>query len=113
MIGAEVDFYVEGMEAQPEAIAQMIMDYFSKASFYKDKKEYTKFLRLEAHMTNVSTPPWYNKEVLIKMYHKNEGRDLDNKHPYPYLSLQVRYDRDLEEKVTYSWDKAFRGFLRY
>ena len=113
MIGAEVDFYVEGMENQPEKIAAIIMEYFSLVQPYVGSKEYTTFHRLEAHLTNVSTPPWYNKEALIKIYQKNEARDLDNRHSFPYLCLQVRHDRDLNEKVTYSWDKAFKGFLRY
>jgi hypothetical protein len=113
MIGAEVDFYVEGMENDPEKIASLIMGYFTETAPYKGNKEYEKFLRLESKLTNVSISPWYNKEVLIKVYQKHEGRDFDNRHPYPYLSLQVRYDRDVGEKITYSWDKAFKGFLRY
>jgi len=113
MIGAEVDFYVEGMENSPMAIVDLIMTYYKEHVLYKGQKDYEKFLRLEGHLTNVVTPPWYNKEILIKLYQKGEGRDFDNKHLYPYISLQVRYDRDLPEKVTYSWDKAFKGFLRY
>lgn len=113
MIGAEVDFYVEGMENAPEKIVDLIMGYFKETAPYKGGKDYEKFLRLESQLTNVSTSPWYNKEVLIKLYQKHEGRDFDNKHSYPYLSLQVRFDRDAQEKITYSWDKAFKGFLRY
>jgi Bacterial protein of unknown function (DUF882) len=113
MLGAEVDFYVEGMEQAPDQIAQLMMDYFTEELPYKGHKEYEKFLRLESHLTNVSCPPWYNKEILIKISQKAEGRDFDNIHPYPYLSIQVRFDRDLSEKVVYSWDKAFKGFLRY
>lgn len=113
MIGAEVDFYVEGMENAPEKIVDLIMGYFKEIAPYKGVKDYERFLRLESNLTNVSTAPWYNKEVLIKLYQKHEGRDFDNKHSYPYLSLQVRYDRDTQEKITYSWDKAFKGFLRY
>src|SRR3990172_327163 len=30
MIGAEVDFYVQGMEQQPEAIVKIIMDYYQE-----------------------------------------------------------------------------------
>lgn len=113
MIGAEVDFYVEGMEGSPEKVVDLLMGYFKETAPYKGVKDYEKFLRLESNLTNVSTAPWYNKEVLIKLYQKHEGRDGDNKHAYPYLCLQVRYDRDLSEKIAYSWDKTFKGFLRY
>lgn len=107
MIGAEVDFYVQGMEQQPEEIIKLLMQY------YKDKKEFQEFQRYEGTDTNVSTLPWYNKEILIKLYKKSEGRDFDNRHPYPYICLQVRHDRELNEKVTYSWPKAFNGYRRY
>lgn len=113
MLGAEVDFYVEGMEQVPEHITQLIIDYFKEHPSYKGRQEYEKFLRLESHLTNVSCAPWYNKEILIKIYRKTEGRDVDNQHPHPYVCLQVRFDRDQKEKVLYSWDKAFKGFLRY
>jgi hypothetical protein len=63
--------------------------------------------------SDVSTPPWYNKEILIKLYLKNEGRDFDNRHPYPYVSIQVRFDRELNEKVVCSWQKAFNGYKRF
>lgn len=106
MLGAEVDFYVQGLEHQPEQIVQLLFD------FYKDKKDAT-FTRYENSDTNVSTPPWMNKEILIKLYKKTEGRDFDNRHPYPYLSIQVRFDRDLNEKVIYTWPKANNGFMRY
>ena len=113
MIGAEVDFYVEGMEQYPEKIVDLLIGYFKQTPPYAGSKEYENFLRLESSLTNVSTPPWYNKEVLLKIYQKNEGRDVDNKHTNPYISLQVRYDRDTKEKIIYTWDKAFKGFLRY
>jgi hypothetical protein len=113
MIGAEVDFYIDGMENKPEEVIDLIMQYYKETPPYKGNKEYERFLRLEHVKVNVSTPPWHNKEILIKLYKKDEGRDLDNQHPYPYVSLQVRYDREKNEKVTYSWEKAFNGYMRY
>jgi hypothetical protein len=113
MIGAEVDFYIQGMEEKPEEIVKLLMNFYKETSAYRGKKEYEQFLRYEKSDTNVSTPPWYNKEILIKVYKKTEGRDFDNRHPYPYLSIQVRHDRELGEKVTYSWPKAFNGYMRY
>lgn len=112
MIGAEVDFYVQGMEHQPHKVVQLIIDYFKQKEPYRGHKEYEDFLRYDKE-TNVSTPPWYNKEIFIKLFDKTEGRDLDNQHPYPYLCIQVRFDRDLSEKVVYSWDRALHGYKRH
>lgn len=106
MIGAEVDFYVEGLENQPLEIISYIQDY------YRGQKEFETFQRYEGPDTNVSTPPWFNKEVFVKLYKPDEGRDLDNQHPYSYLSIQVRYDRARGKRVTYTWEEAFRGYLR-
>lgn len=113
MIGAEVDFYVKGMENKISEVIDLITQYYKETECYKGRSEYEKFARLESAKVDVATAPWYNKEVLIKLYQKNEGRDLENTHPHPYLSLQVRFDREKNEKVLYSWDKAFNGYMRY
>lgn len=109
-IGAEVDFYVPGMENNPEAILNIIFAYY-KTHF--NQKEYTEFNRYEKNDANVSTPPWMNKEIFIKLYKVNEGRNFDNRHPYPYISIQVRHDKAKNQRVSYSWDQAFSNFLRY
>lgn len=108
MIGAEVDFYVEGFENRPEEIINILLGIYSK----KEGKN-SKFARLDPKSLNVATAPWYNEEVLIKLYHKNEGRDFDNQHPYPYIAIQVRYDRDLKKKVSCDSQQAFRCYHRY
>lgn len=113
MVGAEVDFYLEGMEDQPQIAISLIQEYFQIQPSYNGQKEYQQFERWDKPNNDVSTQPWYNKEVFIKLYKKNEGRNMDNSHPYPYISVQVRYDRDTNERVVYSWDKAFRNFHRY
>lgn len=113
MVGAEVSFYVQSMENKPEAIVKIIQDYFKSNPQYKDKKDFLEFKRYEKKDTDVSTQPWYNKEVFIKLYNKKEGRDFDNRHPYPYVSLQVRYDLEKGERVIYDWNTAFRNYLRY
>lgn len=112
LIGAEVSFYVQGMENSPETIVKMILDYYKETAKYQNMKDYQEFQRYEKEDTNVKIRPWYNKEVFVKIFSKNEGRNFDNRHPYPYLSIQVRYDWDTKEKVQYSWDKAFNNFLR-
>lgn len=113
MIGAEVDFYVQGMENRPLDVIAILMGYYQEMPLYKGDKNYREFERLEQGKLNVTMPPWYNKEILIKLYKKEEGRDFDNRHPYPYISIQVRFDRQLNEKVLCSWQKAFNGYRRY
>ncbi len=107
MIGAEVDFYVEGMEYRPLDVIAYLMQFF------QDRKEDVLFSRYDKQDAHVATPPWYNKQVFIKLYGKMEGRDGDNQHPYPYISVQVRYDRDKKERVVYTWKQAHLGYMRY
>ncbi len=109
-IGAEVDFYVQGMEERAQEIVGILMQYFQENPIYKKDKECLEFRRLPA--PEISVEPWYNKEILIKLFQKHEGRDWDNRHPNPYLSIQVRYDQETKEKVSYSWAKAHQGYPR-
>lgn len=113
LIGAEVDFYIQGMESEPEKVIELIKLYYREQPKYKGLAEYTEFKHYEGEKTNVSTTPWYNKEIFVKLVKKGEGRDFDNRHPYAYVTIQVRYDWDLKERVNYSWDKAFRNFHRW
>ncbi len=113
LLGAEVDFYVQGLEQQPEKIIELILAYYREQPKYKGLKEFEEFKRYEKGDSHVSTPPWMNKEIFVKLVKKEEGRDFDNRHGYPYVSIQVRYDWDLQEKVIYTWDKAFRSFHRW
>lgn len=104
MLGAEVDFYVETMEYEPMAILALIEQYYAQID--------PVFHRYNEKQLNVSTPPWYNKEIFIKLYLEHEGRDLDNQHPYPYLGIQVRTDRDLNTKVLFDQKQA-QNYLRH
>lgn len=113
MIGAEVSFYVQGLEDRPEVSVKLIQDYYKETPKYAGKKDYIEFQRYEKGDSNVAMLPWYNKEVFIKLFNKKEGRNFDNRHPYPYLSIQVRYDYDTQERVIYTWDKAQHNFLRH
>lgn len=110
MIGAEVSFYVQGLEYEPGVVLKILFDYYKQN--YAGLPEY-EFKRYQKPDTDVSTPPWFNKEIFLKLYTSHEGRDIDNRHPYPYISIQVRYDRDTKERVVYSWDQAWRNYLRY
>ncbi|MEX2305066.1 MAG: D-Ala-D-Ala carboxypeptidase family metallohydrolase [Waddliaceae bacterium] len=100
-IGAEVSFYVKEMETQPSEIVDLITKYYPESEFDRYEKK-----------TNVSTLPWYNKEIFIKLFLEDEGRNGDNTHSYPYLSIQVRFDKEKQERVSYTWESAYRGFKR-
>lgn len=113
MLGAEVDFYVQGMEWQPQAILELIMNYFQKNPLYEGKKEYLVFERYEKEDLSLAVRPYYNKEIFIKLFQKDEGRNFDNRHPYPYLSIQVRYDKEQQQRVLYNWDLAVHNYLRW
>lgn len=106
MIGAEVDFYVEGEETHPEKIIALLVDY------YREDPDYATFTRYKREGLNVSTPPWENGEILIKLYLPDEGRDGDNQHPYPYLGIQLLYDRERGQKVRFSEEEA-QNYLRH
>lgn len=112
-IGAEVDFYVRGMEHEPQKIVDLLQEYYRQNSDTKEDPSFTNFKRYEKPDTNVSIPPWFNKEIFIKLYQKEEGRDFDNRHPYPYIGIQVRWDREADERVNYTWNKAHRGYWRW
>ncbi|WP_237753486.1 hypothetical protein [Candidatus Protochlamydia amoebophila] len=113
LIGAEVDFYVQGLEYQPEKIIELILNYYQEMPKYKGLKDFQEFKRYEKGDSKVSTKPWYNQEIFLKLIKKSEGRDFDNRHSYPYLSVQVRYDWETKQKVHYSWSQAFGNFHRW
>jgi len=113
MIGAEVNFYVKNMEQSPEKITELIQSYFLVHPTHRNEKEYIEFKRYQSGGANVSTLPWYNKEVFIKLFKKHEGRDFDNQHSYPYMSIQVRFDPKENKLVGYTWAKAHREYLRW
>ncbi|MDB6080999.1 MAG: hypothetical protein JWO53_271 [Chlamydiia bacterium] len=110
MIGAEVDFYIQGLETHPEVAIKIIQDFYKTDSRYQKQKDYLEFKRFEK-LTNSSTAPWYNKEIFIKLFKAHEGRNLDNRHSHPYISLQVRFDKEKNLAVTFSWEQA-QQFLR-
>lgn len=112
LLGAEVSFYVQELQTKPDSIIKILQEYFHENPIYQGLPEYQEFKRWEKGGGNCSTLPWYNKEIFIKLYRANEGRSFDNRHLYPYISVQVRYDRILKEPVAYSWDKAFRNYWR-
>lgn len=105
LVGAEVAFYIEGLENEPGLIVKHLMDFYKNHS----NAQYRDFKRYEKDDAHVLTPPWFNKEIFIKLFTKGEGRDRDTAHPYPYISIQVRYDG---APVSYTWPQA-NNYLRY
>ena len=88
------------------------MQYYQEHPAYKNENEYLEFKRYDKPDTHVAVQPWLNKEIFIKVNQKEEGRDADNRHPHAYLSLQVRFDKQLGERVLYTWVKANKGYPR-
>ncbi len=100
LTGAEVDFYVQGLEEHPMKIIEILMNYYKD-----DAKEYKEFQRFEKS-SDVSISPWMNKEIFVKLFKITEGRNPDNRHAYPYISLQVRFDREKNERVVFCPQQA-------
>lgn len=112
MIGAEVDFYVQGYESRPEEVISAILEFYQKPEYQK-KESYQRFERYTKKDLNTKTPAWFNQEIFVKLYQPHEGRDQDNTHNMPYVSIQVRYDPKDDKRVTYTWQQAFYNYLRY
>lgn len=109
LIGAEVDFYIIGLENQPEIALKWIVDYYKN----HPKEEYRQFERYDKEDAQTRQRPWYNKEVFVKIFAPSEGRNLDNSHHNSYISIQVRYDEERKQKVVYSWPGAHNSYYRY
>ena len=101
-IGAEVDFYVEGMEEHPEKALNILINYYIE---HENKELFGKLSQ--------TIDGFANKELAVKIFNRNEGRDLDNDHPYPYLSIQVKWDRLTKKAVSYSWQEAHHNTYKY
>jgi len=111
MIGAEVDFYIKGYETKADTVVEEIINYYKNSDLYKNQSDYTNFQRVSVNGTK--TKAWVNKEICIKYFDKSEGRDIDNRHPYPYISIQVKYDKALKEKIVFSKSKAEKGYYKW
>jgi hypothetical protein len=106
MIGAVVNFYVQDMEYEEGGVLDLVFSFYKEKKRYKGKKEYESFKRLGDN-------GYCNGEIFVKIFERDEGRDFDNRHPYPYLKIEVKYDRDRKESVCYSWGKANKNYLRW
>jgi hypothetical protein len=107
LLGAEVDFYVQGMEENPEKIISIIFEYYRENHKYANKVDYQEFRKDE------KGDIWLNKEIYVRVVKKFEGRDFDNRHPYLYVSIRVRYDCEMNKAVIYTWEGAFQNIHRW
>lgn len=109
-IGAEVDFYVEDYEQAPLEIVRWIMEYYSNDA----DPEFSSFRECRRNPLRLQHPGWYNREVAISVKQADEGRDFDNRHPYPYITLELRSDREKKDRpVQYNWKIAHEGYTRH
>ena len=109
-IGAEVDFYVQGMEERPLEIVGLMMQYYQEMPAYQNQRDFQSFVRYDKPDVNTAIQPWMNKEIYIKLLQKDEGRNFDNRHPHAYIAVQVRFDREKGTRVIYDWQKANQGY---
>ncbi len=109
-IGAEVDFYVEGFEESPLEVVRFIMHYYTE----HPELDYGAFRECKHNSLGLSHPGWYNKEIIVNIKQKDEGRDFDNRHPYPYVTVEIRCDRSEDDKVVeYNWNVANNCYIRF
>jgi hypothetical protein len=112
LIGAAVTFYVEGMESNCELVIDAIQDLYRNKDGGVSNQELSAFRRWDVDKTDVSTPPWYNKEIFIKLFLPHEGRDGDNSHAHAYIEIQMRYDFIRQEKVLAPDEKGPKLYWR-
>lgn len=93
LIGAEVDFYVLGLEHNPEKVVSCIKNYYA---------ENFSHLGLLQDKTSLEVKTFENQEIILRVYGEKQKRDFDNKHSYPYLSMELKYDRDSKKPIVYS-----------
>ncbi len=101
LIGAEVDFYVLGLQAQIGNVVEIIKKYYENRH-----KEY-------GPLVNTTSNSFENKEIRLKVRSSKEQKDLDNQHPYPYITIELKYDRDTKKAVHYSWKISHQSVMKW
>lgn len=89
LMGTEVDFYVQDLEENPFEVIKAIMEFYTAKERARDLAYMTNFFEGAKKRSKVY-PCWMNKEIVIHLMDKNEGRDLDNNHPYSYICIELR-----------------------
>lgn len=98
LMGAEVDFYVEGMEYDPLSVVAAIEEFYQEDTQFQSLKQ-------EGNV-------WRNKEIVITCHKATERRNGDNQHSYPYLTIELKYDRHGRKPVHFSWHLGYNAFHR-
>lgn len=109
LIGAAVSFFISGAETQPELVIEAIMRYYRTHPIYSQDKSFCTFTRSRSN--DCLLEAWVNKELFIKLYSPHEGRNLDNRHPFAYFDIQLRFDRTKNCPLTFTWQEA-QNYLR-
>ena len=105
MVGAEVDFYVEGTQFAPYDVIKAIMEYYHTNERTRDLLPYT-------HFSQMKQSGWMNREVVIRLYDQDKGRDFDNQHEYPYISIELRHDFERKRPIHFNWNDAHQALLK-
>jgi hypothetical protein len=103
MIGAKVDFYLEGMEQDALTVVEKLK------SFYEDDKGFSEFYEVR---NKDGTRAWHNKEVIFTINTEGEHTVLLGK-KHAVVSIDVRYDRSKSEGIVLDWKRAYEGYIRH
>ncbi|MCH9611946.1 MAG: hypothetical protein S4CHLAM102_04240 [Chlamydiia bacterium] len=109
-VGAEADFYVEGMEDRIDEVLYLLLDFYQQDAHHP---EFQRFAKVDRHVGGDQIVAYANREVEIRLFGAKQGRDLDNRHPYPYIAIQVKMDRETGHRLEYSWHSAHNNYMRY
>ena len=104
LVGAEVDFYVQGLEYNPKEVISILKQY------YEEKVAQFGLLQSKSALDTVT---YENKEVKVSLFKEDEKRDFDNRHPYPYISIELKYDRDTKKSVFYNWHQSHQTVMKW
>ena len=109
-IGAEVDFYVQGMEERPQEIAGLLMQYYQETPSTKTTRNSLNSSAMRKPDTEIQ--PWMNKEIFIKLYQK-KGRagHATTGIPIP-ISPSKSASTETRREGHYRLGKANQGYPR-
>ncbi|MCY3974411.1 MAG: D-Ala-D-Ala carboxypeptidase family metallohydrolase [Simkaniaceae bacterium] len=97
LIGAEVDFYVEGFEKEPLPVLSAIHPFYAEHKRFSPLKKSDREER------------WENEEVAVTIGDPDSERDGDNQHGYPCLTIEVKYDRVRNRPVRFAKSSSVCG----
>lgn len=104
--GAACDFYVEGLQNSPQIVIKIIQDFYKQDPATSHDPSFTVFHRLPLDTSHAVTP-WINREICLIINTDQEGRNPDNAHDFPYISLLVHYDREAKKPIKTTWQGIF------